>query len=69
MIVKKVKYIKTWQYDMSFEMMLKEHEKKINNFITEHKDYNIIRDKYEKLYANNCMVTLIEYECVEKEMD
>lgn len=68
MIVKKVKYIKTWQFDMSFETLLKEHEKSINNFIIKHPNYNIVRDKYEKLYANNCMVTLIEYECVEKEM-
>lgn len=68
MIVRKVEYIITWKHNMSFEMMLKEHEKKINNFITEHKDYNIIRDKYEKPHTNSCMVTLIEYECVEKEM-
>lgn len=68
MIVRKVKYIVTWQCDTSFEMLCKEHEKRINDFIVKHKDCNIIRDKYEKLYANNCMVTLIEYECVEKEM-
>nr|DAW49815.1 MAG TPA: hypothetical protein [Caudoviricetes sp.] len=53
---------------MSFETLLKEHEKSINNFIIKHPNYNIVRDKYEKLYANNCMVTLIEYEYVEKEM-
>lgn len=69
MIVKKVIYIKTWQENMSFGTLLKEHEKKINDFITKQSSYNIIRDKYEDVYGNNCMVTLIEYECVEKEMD
>lgn len=68
MIVRKVKYIITWHYKELFETLLKEHENKINDFISKHKDCNIIRDKYEKTYSNYYMVTLIEYECVEKEM-